>query len=321
MNRDDLQLMVMVKRHGHLAAAASALKLAPSVVTKRLARLERYLGVRLFHRTTRQVQTTAEGERLCEHAESILQAFTAAESELLEIQREPAGPLRIAGTFGFGRRWLGPLLAEFQHLYPKIKIHLQLTERLPNLGAEGWDGAVWLWPVPSAHSGEWIGRKLASNQRILVAAPGYLKHFGIPETPDDLSLHQQLVVHENTITPEPANTHWRLEHEATQETVTVKVAGGLTSNSGEMVRDWCLSGQGIMLRSEWDVAHHLRESTLVRVLPQWRSSDADVQWIAPYRSRTPRRVRLLVDFLAERLGEQPWLYGSRTGSARPSPPC
>ena len=315
MNRDDLELMLMVKRHGHLAAAAGALKLAPSVITKRLARLERSLGVRLFHRTTRKVQTTTEGERLCEHAESILRAFTAAESELLEIQREPAGPLRIAGTFGFGRRWLGPLLAEFQNWHPKIKVHLQLTEKLPNLSAEGWDGAVWLWPVPSAHSGEWIGRKLASNQRILVAAPGYLKRFGVPEIPGDLSSHQQLVVHENTLAPEPANTHWRLENRDTEEAVTLKVGGALTSNSGEMVRDWCLSGQGIMLRSVWDVAHHLRESRLVHVLPQWRSSEADVQWIAPYRSQTPRRVRLLVDFLAERLGEQPWLHGSRENCA------
>lgn len=311
MDRSDLDMVLTVRQCGSLVAAARALKVTPSVVTKRLARLESGLGVTLFQRTTRRVQPTAEGEALCERAQGILEAFQLAESELQERQHEPAGPLRIAATLGFGRRWLGPLLAEFQCRHPKVSVQVQLTERLPDLGAEGWDGAVWLWAVPPQRAGEWVMRHLASNERILVASPAYLMARGNPQTPQDLRTHQGLTVRENTSVLSHMHNQWRLTHRQTREVSVCDVHGPLSSNSGELVRDWCLAGQGIMLRSLWDVAHHLAQGTLVRVLPDWHMPDADVHWIAPFRSPTPRRVRLLVDFLAERLGTQPWLHGQQ----------
>lgn len=306
MDRPDLELVLAVRRHGSLVTAARALRLAPSVVTKRLAALEARLGSRLFQRTTRRVSPTAEGETLCERAEELLRAFAAAEAELRERQAEPSGPIRLAATFGFGRRWLGPALADFQSLHPRVSVQVQLTEQLPDLVVDGLDGAIWLWNAPPQRAGEWVSRKLATNRRVLVAAPAYLKRRGQPASLDALSSHDCLVVRENGGGSDHRFDHWRLRRDDEVHWVHVPVSGPLSSNSGELVRDWCLAGHGIMLRSLWDVAPSIESGALERVLPDVSMPDADVHWIAPYRAQVPRRIRLLVDFLAERFKDEPW---------------
>ena len=305
MDRSDLELVLAVRHHGSLVTAARALRLAPSVVTKRLAALEARLGARLFQRTTRRVSPTADGETLCERAEDLLRGFVSAEAELRERQAEPSGPIRLAATFGFGRLWLGPALAEFQSLYPKVSVQVQLTEQLPDLVVEGLDGAIWLWNAPSQRAGEWVSRRLAGNQRVLIASPAYLQRRGEPRALDELSAHDCLVVRENGGSDQRFD-HWRLRQDGNDHWTHTPVRGPLSSNSGELVRDWCLAGHGIMLRSLWDVATHLESAALVRVLPDWTMPDADVHWIAPYRAQVPRRIRLLVDFLAERFKGEPW---------------
>ena len=182
MDRPDLELVLAVRRHGSLVTAARALKVAPSVVTKRLAALEVRLGTRLFQRTTRRVSPTADGDTLCERAQELLRAFESAEAELRERQAEPSGPVRLAATFGFGRTWLGPALASFQSLHPKVSVQVQLTEQLPDLTLDGLDGAIWLWSAPAQRAGEWVARRLATNQRVLVAAPAYLRRRGEPRS-------------------------------------------------------------------------------------------------------------------------------------------
>ena len=306
MDRPDLELVLAVRRHGSLVTAARALRLAPSVVTKRLAALEARLGARLFQRTTRRVSPTADGETLCERAQELLRAFEAAEAELRERQAEPSGPIRLAATFGFGRLWLGPALAAFQSLYPKVNVQVQLTEQLPDLVVDGLDGAIWLWSAPPQRAGEWVARRLASNQRVLVASPAYLHRRGEPRTLNELSAHDCLVVRENGGGADQRFDHWRLRREGDEHWTHTPVRGPLSSNSGELVRDWCLGGHGIMLRSLWDVAPQLERGELVRVLPDWTMPDADVHWIAPYRAQVPRRIRLLVEFLTERFREEPW---------------
>ena len=308
MDRPDLELVLAVQRHGSLVTAARALRLAPSVVTKRLAALEARLGARLFQRTTRRVSPTADGEALCERAQELLRGFAAAEAELRERQAEPSGPIRLAATFGFGRQWLGPALADFQSLYPRVSVQVQLTEQLPDLVVDGLDGAIWLWNAPPQRAGEWVSRKLAANQRVLVAAPSYLRRRGVPASLEELSAHDCLVVRENGGGPDQRYDHWRLRREGEVHWLHVPVRGPLSSNSGELVRDWCLAGHGIMLRSLWDVAPQLESGALQRVLPEHSMPDADVHWIAPYRAQAPRRIRLLVDFLAERFKGEPWRH-------------
>ncbi|RZL61568.1 MAG: LysR family transcriptional regulator [Variovorax sp.] len=308
MDRADLELVMHIREHGSLAGAAGALGVVPSVVTKRLGALEARLGQRLFERTTRRLSVTTEGEAVCLHARALLDGFAALESELGERQNDLSGTVRLAATFGFGRRWLGPALAAFQQNHPALQIDLQLSEQLPDLGAEGYDGAIWLWAVQERRAADWVTRRVARNQRVLVASPDYLARRGMPASLDALAEHACLVVRENTeaVRGNARDALWTLRHARDGSTVHVPVRGPLSSNSGEMVRDWCLAGRGVMLRSLWDIGPQLASGELVRVLPQYAMTDADIHWVAPWRPKTPRRVRLLVDFLAEAFRGEPW---------------
>lgn len=306
MERRDLELVWRVRQAGSLVGAAEALGVVPSVVTRRLAALEAHLGQRLFERSTRRLQPTPEGEALCTHATALLAGFEALEDELRERQSGVTGDLRIASSLGFGRHWVGPALAALQVRHPQLRVELVLNEQLPDLAAQGFDGAVWLWSPPPGRDGQWMARRLARNQRVLVGAPSYLARRGAPERPEDLAGHACLVVREHTAAPAPQPVIWLLRHESSGRTTRVPVQGPLASNSGELVRDWCLAGHGIMLRSLWDVGPLLSSGALVRVLPEHAMTDADIHWLAPWRPRMPRRVRLVVDHLAECFRSEPW---------------
>jgi LysR family transcriptional regulator, transcriptional activator for dmlA len=152
---------------------------------------------------------------------------------------------------------------------------------------------------------------------VLVAAPAYLKAQGLPRMPQDLRHHHCLVVRENGSPQERRFDHWRLHPTGGAEPLHVQVSGPLSSNSGELVRDWCLAGHGIMLRSLWDIAPQLSSGELVRVLPGWSMPDADIHWLAPYRAQVPRRIRLLVDHLATAFKAEPWKLRPASAPARP----
>ena len=206
----------------------------------------------------------------------LLQGFAALEAELQERKAEPTGLIRLAATFGFGRLWLGPALARFQERYPRIDIQLQLTEQLPDLAAEGFDGAIWLWSVQGRQAAQWVSRRLACNQRVLVATPGYLHQHGAPIRLEDLGNHACLIVRENGNTQNQQFNTWTLHKSGNQLPERVKVQGPLASNSGELV------------------------------LADYAMPDADIHWLAPYRTDSPRRIRLLIDFLVAQFQESPW---------------
>jgi LysR family transcriptional regulator, transcriptional activator for dmlA len=302
INRTDLMLLTAIRDSGSLSAAAVQLGIQAPAVTKRLAALERQLGVRLFFRTTRRVTATAEGELLCERAVSLLAGFEEAEEALRQQSKEPSGQIKLVSTLGFGRIWLGPAIARFQAQYPQVRIDLQLTETLPDLAAQGLDAAIWLWAVQARRAGQWSATMLARNQRVLVAAPAYLARRGRPRSLPDLQQHDCLIVRENE---SPASIWW-LSREDEDEPTGVRVQGPLASNSGELARDWCLDGHGIMLRSLWDVAPLIGSGKLVRILPRYAMRDADIQWLAPFRAQTPKRVQLLREFLQIQFKSRPW---------------
>jgi LysR family transcriptional regulator, transcriptional activator for dmlA len=133
----------------------------------------------------------------------------------------------------------------------------------------------------------------------------------VPAEPEQLAEHDCLVVRENGQRFDVWNLNRVNEKAREKSVIRVRVQGPLSSNSGELVRDWCLGGHGIMLRSLWDVAPQLQSGQLMRVLPKFAMQDADVHWLAPYRAQTPKRIRLLVDFLAERFAGEPWKIKSQ----------
>jgi LysR family transcriptional activator of dmlA len=154
---------------------------------------------------------------------------------------------------------------------------------------------------------EWTGRRLARNQRVLVASPATWS-VAARRRPEQLAAHD-LPGRARERRPASATTHWTLQARRDGALVRVRVQGPLSSNSGELVRDWCLAGHGVMLRSLWDIAPQLASGELVRVLPQYAMPDADIHWVAPHTAQDARRVRLLVDFLAEQFRGEPWKPG------------
>ena len=159
---------------------------------------------------------TAEGETFCTQAKVSLQGFTSLEAALQESQAEPSGLIRLASSFGFGRLWLGPALANFQARYPRTEIQLQLTEHLPDLAVDSFDGAIWLWAAKSGRTMPWVARRLGRNQRVLLASPAYICRHDAVTHPDLLKDHACLVVRENGGEKKPVGWVW-LRHLAAAE--------------------------------------------------------------------------------------------------------
>jgi DNA-binding transcriptional LysR family regulator len=290
----DLGFFTLLARQPSLAAAAQALGVTPPAVSRHLAALEKRLGVRLLNRTTRRLSLTPEGERYLEDGEQILRDIESLERSLAASRATPRGLLRINATFGFGRRHLAPLVSQFAKSWPDVEIVLQLTDRPLDLTEHAMDIGIRFGAPPDARI---LARKIASNRRLLCAAPAYLAHHGHPAQPRDLLNHACIVIRENNA----AFNNWQLT-DGKQQTM-VKVRGPLSTNHGEIAVDWALAGHGIILRSEWDVAAYLRTGQLVRILDPWVGSAADIHALYPQRHHLTATVRVFLDFLAEHFAD------------------
>lgn len=299
----DVAFFMCINRHGSLAAAAQELGVTPPAVSKRLSALEARLGVRLLNRTTRRISLTPEGETYLVEGARILAEMEALERTIAGSSSTPHGLLKIGATLGFGRRHIAPALSDFSRMFPKIEVQLYLSDRPLNLVEQGLDIMVHFGEMPDVRL---TARLLANNRRVLCAASSYLDAAGVPASPRDLSRHNCIFIRESD---ETFGT-WHLRSGSQQE--TVKVRGTMSTNDGESALAWALNGQGLIVRSEWDVAAHLRSGALRRILPQWEFSPADVYLVFPARNHRPQKVRALVDFLLDRFADH---RGPATGGA------
>ncbi|WP_354685179.1 LysR family transcriptional regulator [Cupriavidus necator] len=290
-NFSDLAFFLCINRHGSLAGAAQELGVTPPAVSKRLAALEARLGVRLLHRTTRRISLTAEGESYLVEGARILAEMEALERTIAGSSSTPHGLLKIGATLGFGRRHIAPALSAFSRQYPKVEVQLYLSDRPLNLVELGLDAMVHFGEMPDVRL---TARLLANNRRVLCAAPSYLEAMGAPSSPRELARHNCIFIRE---ADETFGT-WHLRNGAQQE--TVKVRGTMSTNDGESALAWALDGQGLIVRSEWDVAAHLRSGALRRVLVPWQFAPADIYLVFPTRTHRPDKVRALADFLLDR---------------------
>lgn len=286
----DLAFFKLLVGRGGLAAAAQELGVTPSAASKRLAALERRLGVRLLHRTTRRIGLTPEGETYLVEGERVLAELEALERAVAGSRAQPKGLLRVNGTLGFGRRHLAPALSRFATRYPEVEVQLHLGERPLNLVEQGFDLQVRFGELPDARL---TARLLAPNRRLLLAAPAYLERAGTPATPRELQQHACIFIREG----DEAFGTWHLSSGARQE--TVKVRGPLSANDGESALGWALDGHGILMRSEWDAAPLVRTGRLRPVLADWSLPGADIHAVFPTRSHLSAKTRALVDFLVE----------------------
>lgn len=286
----DLSFFSVLLKHGSLVAAAQQFGITPPAVSKRLAAIEKRLGVRLLQRTTRRISLTPEGETYLVEGAHVLEALEALERAVAGSRAVPKGLMRVCATLGFGRRHVAPALSKFARTYPEVEVQLQLTDRPVNLVEQGFDLQLRFGELPDARL---TARLLARNRRVLCASPGYLRRAGEPASPRELSRHRCLFIRESD---ETFGT-WHLRSGARTE--TVKVRGPLSCNDGETVLGWALDGHGILMRSLWEAAPMLRTGKLRPVLPNWSLPPADIYAVFPTRSHLSAKTRALVDFLLE----------------------
>ena len=296
----DLGFFSTLVHFGSLTAAARELGLTTAAVSKRLSQIEARLGTRLITRTTRRMGLTPEGELYLEHARRILADLKAMEQQLTDLQGEPHGLLRVNATLGFGRRHIAPLISQFVRRYPRMDVQLQLTVDPPPLADNVYDLCFRFGRPPDSRG---IARRIASNQRILVAAPAYLKRAGSPQTPRDLLRHACIVLRQG----DDAYGQWRFTPVSdtrpdAEHTDALKIRGHLTTNDGSAAVQWAIAGHGILLRAAWDVAPYLETGELVQLLQDYRSPEADIYAVYPEQHRGSLRVRAMVEFVGEAMG-------------------
>ena len=287
----DLAFFALLVKQGSLAAAAQQLGVTPPAVSKRLAAIERRLGVQLLQRTTRRIGLTPEGETYLVDGARVLEELEALERTVAGSRAAPKGLLRVSASFGFGRKHVAPALSRFARQFPDVEVQLELTDRPVNLIEQGVDLQVLVGTPPDARL---TARLLARNRRVLCAAPAYLKRAGEPATPRELARHACLFIRESD---ETFGT-WHFQQGARKE--TVKVRGPLAANDGESVLAWGLDGHGVLMRSRWEAAPMLRSGRLRPLMTDWELPPADIHLIYPPRSQLAAKTRALVDFLMAR---------------------
>jgi DNA-binding transcriptional LysR family regulator len=289
----ELDIFARVVTTGSMSAAARELGVSPPVISKRIRSLEERLGTRLLQRTTRQLALTESGKGFYERVVAILASVDEAEAWVSRRAAAARGVLRVSAPTSFGRMHIAPHIMDFLKAYPDITLDLALSDQFVDIVAEGFDVAV---RIADLQDSSLVAKRLAPNHRVLCAAPAYLAAAGEPRAIADLSGHK-LLLHNGD--------QWRLE--STGGAQTVKVDSAVRTNSSEVIREAVLSGIGIALRSTWDVGPEIDTGRLRIVLPAWQaSSRVAVHAVYPSRRHLAHKVRVFMDFLADRFGSPPY---------------
>ncbi|MDH4871120.1 LysR family transcriptional regulator [Pseudomonas sp. BN515] len=297
----DLLLFCTVARRSSFVAGATELGISPAHVSKRIAMLEESLGVKLFNRTTRRVNITADGEAAFLWAQKILEDVEGMVEALSGLKGEPRGVLRLATSLRLGRDYVSPVLSLLRQRHPGLEVWLELLDRRVDLIGENFDIDL---RVGEVHEPHLIAHRIAESYRMLCAAPSYLARRGQPRTLADLAQHDCLLFREREL----GFGVWRLSGPNGEE--TVKVTGPMASNHSDVVRQWAHEGHGVIMASVWDAAPSIRTGKLVRVLPAYQQS-ADVWAVTAARASGSAKVKLCIDFLKEQLAEGPHALDTR----------
>lgn len=292
----DLRVFVRVMDRGNFSQAAKDLGLTPSAVSKLVSRLEDRLGVRLLERSTRRLALTPEGETFLERARRIVADIEEAEAEVARVRGAPRGKLRINSGTAFGLHQLTLALPDFLARYPEIDIELSITDRLVDLIEEQTDIAVRSGHIPE---GPFVQRKLADLQRVICAAPSYLKQRGTPQSAADLKAHDCIVV------AGPGLSRWPFKTRAGIDVVDVRPR--VVTDNAEAALRMAIEGGGIVRLSDVIVGDPLQRGDLVPLLTATHHVEPfPLAAIYPAgRNRLPR-VAVFIEFLRERFGHAPW---------------
>ena len=289
----DLDIFARVARTGNMSAAGREMGLSPAVVSKRISLLEEEVGARLFQRTTRQLTLTETGEGYYKRVVDILNLVEEAQDFVSRRNTKARGVLKVTAPTTFSRLHIAPYLADFLHRFPEIELDLHLTDDFVDIISRGFDVAI---RIGELQDSSLVQKKLASDNRVIVASPKYLEKMGQePKTLADLDFHNCLSA--------GAQEYWRLQGPDGQHQIRVK--GNIRSNSAELIRDALNAGLGMGLRSLWDVGPEVQRGDLKIVLPQYRGADTvAIYAVYPCRDFMPTKVNALIDYLSVLYGTE-----------------
>ena len=293
---DDMTIFTRVIERRSLSAAGRELRLSSAVVSARMSKLEQRLGVRLLNRSRRTTTPTEEGQLYYDHCRKMLAETHSFEQILSGRAATPAGSLRLSAPSRMGRLWIAPLLPEFRRKHPEISIRLQLTDRVVDLADEEVDIAIRRGPLaPSAL----IARRIAPDFRAACAAPAYFAANGAPETPADLRQHECLLLR----FPGSKRYQWRFDMGEDEENIAV--SGKLDSNSSDALVDWAVAGEGLVMKSVWDLSAELESGALVPCLTRYSPRRLGIHALTVAGSSDSPKIKACVDFLAAALSAAP----------------
>ena len=291
----DIAVFVRVVEAGSFTAAAEKLGLSQSAVSKAVNRLEERMGTRLLNRSTRRLSLTETGTALHDRSKHALAEIEEAELEVARLQMEPRGVLRVNAPMSFGILHVSPLVPEFLERYPALTIDLQLDDRLVDLVEEGFDCAI---RIKSLDDSTLVAKKLGPCRQVICASPDYLKRHGTPTTPEELKAHSVLIYTQRATPGE-----WELRGPDNKK-IKIQTNARLHSNNGIALLQSGLKGLGLMFVPTFYIGSELKAGKLVTVMDDYTvGPEVSIHAVYPERRYLSPKVRVFVDFLAERFGE------------------
>lgn len=287
---DDMRTFVEAASSGGFTRAAERLRLAKSVVSRRIARMEGALGVQLLRRTTRGITLTEAGAEFKARCERILAEFEEATDAIAAHRSEIVGRLRLAAPNSIASL-LAPTLAALGQQHPRLEIDASFSDRLVDLVAERFDVAIRVGPLADSTM---VARRIAPVRSVVVASPDYVARHGRPQVPQDLVHHSCLIYASQSA----VSWRFRVGNRWTQ----IPVSGRFRSDSGETLVAWAEAGLGIVEGPDILLSEKLAEGRLVRLLEDFPTAEYGMYAIRPSGAHPPARVRVLVDALMERFG-------------------
>lgn len=310
----EMAAFVRVVEARGFSAAAPALGLTASAVSKLVTRLETRLGVRLLQRTTRALHLTAEGETFFEAARRIVGDIQSLESRLSDSRGTPHGLLRVTTSLAFATHQLAPVIAEFLDRHPRVELELLPTDRVIDMVEEGVDIAIRIGRLADT---SFMARKIGEDLRLICASPAYLARHGTPARPADLVRHKCIVSRDRSYLNRWA---FRGAGEGGSEVSEIEVSGPLAVSEGEAQLQLALQGVGIVRLTRLTVAQAVREGKLVSLFEaESADSGVPIHAVYPHRRHLPSKVPAFVDFLIEKFTPPPWELRSPVAPRAASP--
>jgi len=290
----DLRLLVHLEAAGSLSEAARRLQSSPPVMSRRLAAMERRLGVMLVSRGSRRFALTEEGSLLHRRALRILAEIDEAEAEAATKGKEPRGTLKVGAPLQIGRRLIAPLIGRFVERYPEIDAQLMLSDFGLDVVGEELDVAL---TVGTPSDPDLVMRRLLVSRKVICASPAYLSRFGMPRTPEDLLQHNCI----RRLRGRSVIDTWHfIDDKGSRD---IRVNGSLATDSGEVMHEWLLSGRGIGHKALWDIEDDLEQGRLIECLAGFTLDRLELCASFVGRPYLLPRTRVFVDFIAEALTE------------------